>query len=286
VFCVAAVETVVRELEAKDDVLDEDDAKSADEDGLADREGREDNDEENLLPPEENEDIEDLGGNDEGDLSEVEAARMMEKMRLAEVEDDDFEKAFRSVMQDSIDAAKLSTVSSKTVDVNMARPAVLPKPKNVFASYSGDDYDGENTEVSTKAVPFKMLSRDGRGKVEARQLLIPEDSQMALRLAKAEALKREEKMRLKQRILQLDSQAEDDLEESDASARRNIMLVARTGRDKGQIRQISNQAEKAEVKDLNLSDFLAESSAAERRRFDELNGRSLQQNSTAGRGRW
>eukprot|EP00601_Ochromonadales_sp_CCMP2298_P029516 CAMPEP_0173333230 /NCGR_PEP_ID=MMETSP1144-20121109/4763_1 /TAXON_ID=483371 /ORGANISM="non described non described, Strain CCMP2298" /LENGTH=1288 /DNA_ID=CAMNT_0014278143 /DNA_START=84 /DNA_END=3950 /DNA_ORIENTATION=+ len=166
--------------------------------------------------------------------SEQIAARMMEKLRIAE-EDDEFESAFKHVMQESV-----SAVSAKSSDLNkMVIPAVLPKPKNAYARPQDDDglFDREMAEMleetgprgqAPKGITFKLLSRDSKGRFETRQLQLPEDSSMALKLAKAEEQQRAEKQYLKERVLQLEQlAAETELGGVEAEHARQNAVAAR-----------------------------------------------------------
>lgn len=56
-----------------------------------------------------------------------------------------------------------------------------------------------------KAIPFTLLSRDTRGRFEARQLLVPKENTIAVKLSLAEEAQRREKEILKQRVLELES---------------------------------------------------------------------------------
>ena len=51
------------------------------------------------------------------------------------------------------------------------------------------------------AVTFKLLSRDNKGRIEARNLLVPEDSRMVMMIQQNKDSEREEKQRLKERVL-------------------------------------------------------------------------------------
>ena len=51
------------------------------------------------------------------------------------------------------------------------------------------------------AVTFKLLSRDGKGRVEARNLLVPQDSPMVMMIQQTKDSEREERQRLKERVL-------------------------------------------------------------------------------------
>jgi len=67
-------------------------------------------------------------------LSELHAKQLMEKLRIIE-EDDEFDLAFRAVLQDSVS----SVASSKNNLDKMVIPAILPKPKNTFRLQNDDD---------------------------------------------------------------------------------------------------------------------------------------------------
>lgn len=261
-----AADSAVRDFEnrkeTKRDEFDEDEQQNRDTISEDNESFSEDRIAENLLNEKGEEMVE---FEEEGTVSTEEAGRILEQMRRNEAEDDEFERAFRAVMQDSIEnAGKQSGVSSKTVDVNMARPAVLPKPKNVFSRFS--ETDDDDAEIPQRGVTFKLLSRDNKGKIETRQLLIPEENQIALRLAKAEASRIEARLRLKQQVLNLDSKLED--EESDEGDTRKAPLFSVASKDRNIVAKNSFvTGQPTEARDLNLSDFLAESNAADMRRF-------------------
>ena len=82
---------------------------------------------------------------EEEDMSEREAARMLEQMRVAE-EDEEFERAFRALVQESVESVKTVGSAKNQIGTDrMAIPAVLPKPKNLvpsrFRSGSAEDDD-------------------------------------------------------------------------------------------------------------------------------------------------
>jgi hypothetical protein len=52
---------------------------------------------------------------------------------------------------------------------------------------------------------FSLLSRDNKGRIETKQLLVPKENAMAQKLAKAEEEARLEKLKIKERTLQLHS---------------------------------------------------------------------------------
>lgn len=90
---------------------DSDDDDSSDDDSDEDDDSSDESDDDHGDEEDEDDDGEDHAGSD-SDGSEEAAARVLEKMRLAE-EDDEFERAFKSVMQESV-----SAVTVKHADVN------------------------------------------------------------------------------------------------------------------------------------------------------------------------
>lgn len=53
-------------------------------------------------------------------------------------------------------------------------------------------------------VVFKMLSRDTKGRVETKQLLVPESNPIVIKLQKSEEMMRLEKQKIKEKVLQLE----------------------------------------------------------------------------------
>eukprot|EP01038_Epipyxis_sp_PR26KG_P009687 gene9687-13040_t len=234
--------------------------------------------------------------------SEREARKMMEKLRIAE-EDEEFEKAFKNIMQESVSSAP----TAKSVDITkMAIPAVLPKPKNSFPLYrgSGEDDDGmdDDGDNKPKGLAFKLLSRDSKGRVETRQLIVSEENQMAIRLMKAEEAQRIAKQQLKERVLHLESlTAENEVDGLDPSTNQQYFgqrdtytappppaISANTMNQNPRVfNRNNNQNNGIQVNtniyrnrggrrgddmrkpadSLNLDEFLAESSAAEMRKL-------------------
>mmetsp|Transcript_4127 Transcript_4127/g.5698 ORF Transcript_4127/g.5698 Transcript_4127/m.5698 type:complete len:222 (-) Transcript_4127:109-774(-) len=122
-----------------------------------------------------------------------------------------------SSLQDSLSSAPSAASSSmKSTDLSrMAIPAVLPKPKNTTSVSMFATGDTSSTSTPASSVAFKLLSRDAKGRVEARQLLVPQTSTMAVKLQKAEEEMKIEKQRLKERVLQIESLvAEAEFEEA------------------------------------------------------------------------
>lgn len=90
-------------------------------------------DEELLRKQQAQEEMDDLAEQEQ--LSELHAKQLMEKLRVIE-EDDEFDLAFRAVLQDSVSSV---TAASKNNLDKMVIPAILPKPKNTFRLQNDDD---------------------------------------------------------------------------------------------------------------------------------------------------
>ena len=74
-----------------------------------------------------------------------------------------------------------------------------------------DNEGGENSGSSGKMV-FKLLSRDNKGRFETRNLLVPENNSMAVKVMRAKEESRLDQQRRKEQILQLDSLSESNIE--------------------------------------------------------------------------
>jgi regulator of nonsense transcripts 2 len=162
------------------------------------------------------------GGGGRGEEDE-EALKLM-RMKVIE-EDEDFEKAFRSLMLESVESAK---PTSNTVGIRggagdrMAIPAYLPPPKNIMlssrlggANEDSDDDEGSSDEEGNgggdqnkppmKTMAFKLLGRDTKGRVETRRLLIPQDTKISVKMLQSTEHQKIEKERLKEKVLLYES---------------------------------------------------------------------------------
>ena len=83
---------------------------------------------------------------------------------------------------------------------------MLPKPKNVSTRSFDDSLTSE--EPAPRGMAFKLLGRDSKGRVETRQLLVPEEAPMVTKLLKSEAERRLERQRIKEKVLQIESLSE------------------------------------------------------------------------------
>ena len=96
--------------------------------------------------------------------------------------------------------------------------AVLPKPKNVDTRFQSGEDDDEEEEIKPKGVAFKLLGRDTKGRIETRQLLVPEETPMVVKLVQSEAAAKLEKQKLKEKVLQMESLQEQELYETDRAS--------------------------------------------------------------------
>ena len=254
------------------------------------------------------------GGEGDGEISREDASRLAERRREVE-EDDEFEKAFKTLMLESVEAVKPSgaiLLKSGAVD-RMAIPAFLPPPKNVIKakgrmedeesgdSSEDDDSDNERggyektTPAPVKTMSFKLLGRDTKGRVETRQLLIPEETKIAKKLLHTDEQRKLEREKLKEKVLLYESMQAADGQNRGGSASNATPVQYLGGRDHFAGRgpnqrgvestrwQASERSAAAVVQGeaatvptgntLNLSGFLAESSAAEARRYHTSAGR-------------
>lgn len=188
----------------------------------------------------------------------------------------------------------------------MAIPAVLPKPKNILrpypASIASRQAVGDDGAASVGVV-FKVLGRDAKGRVETRQVMLPESNNLVVKLQKSEEISKMEKQKMKEKVLLLESMsAENEMdEESDLLGSAVSESVSSTrmnqnpgGRGRGRFGQSRStdpavganisrgifykrgdetDIGKRATVELNLDQFLAESSASEIRRMQDGNSR-------------
>lgn len=241
-------------------------------------------------------------GDSDAELSEANAAHLMTKLRQQEEEDDEFEKAFRNAMLESVSSAQRGdpiasgTGASASAAVGgmrvvgadrMTLPAVLPKPKNVMKSIVDEGDSDEEEDCAQKAVTptvkFKLLSRDQRGRYETREFVVNKDAAMVARLEKATEQQRLEKQRLKESVLRYE---EESVSGNGGQRKTTVPVAYLGGKDvltstkKNQTPVISTKYVKPKEtldketipsasprRDLNLNEFLAVSGEADVRKF-------------------
>eukprot|EP01035_Chromulina_nebulosa_P017897 gene17897-23514_t len=242
-----------------------------------------------------NDDDEAQNSDDEDNsFSQFEAAKLLDKLRVAEEEDEEFNKAFKSVMMESIESATRTTASTKADIDRMAIPAVLPKPKNLLRPVISPN----QTEVNSgkNGVVFKLLARDTKGRIETRQLCVPDDNNLVVKLQKSEEINRLEKQRIKEKVLLLESMNDELSFEDGGEEGGNVSSSSTRGRAGGRGRgtrpqpiiepdsnstgiqsssarmsyyRRQNIDDKKPIDTLNLDEFLAETKASDIRKLQE-----------------
>ncbi|KAF4035000.1 Up-frameshift suppressor 2 [Phytophthora infestans] len=177
-------ESIEDEEEESDD--DEDDEDEHDD------EGEEEEDEEE----EEEDDMED-DEEEEEEEDEEELLIIHDRVQKSE-EDDEFEKAFKSMMHGSTDTRK--PAARVNVD-KMAIPTVV-KSSAALAPAGSRGLLSLDANGSPDGVVFRMLRRGNKGKVEARPLVVPEASSLAQHSHRQENAGKKEQSELKRLVLQ------------------------------------------------------------------------------------
>lgn len=159
----------------------------------------------------------------EESLRRQEAVQAMERTRVR-AEEDEFDKAFKALMLESVESAKSTSGVSRFSQVDkMTMPAILPKPKNLVPTRgdnNSDSDDGSDDEalpkskVEEKRIPFKLLSRDAKGRFETRQLMVPGSSSIAVKASHQEVSQKIEREKVKEKVLLLSLSATEPLEPS------------------------------------------------------------------------
>ncbi|GMF38713.1 unnamed protein product [Phytophthora fragariaefolia] len=173
-----------------DDDDDDDDDEHDDDDQAGGDDGEEDDEED---------DDDDDDDEDEDDEDEDEEEHLIIHDRIQKTEEDEeFEKAFKSMMHGNSDTRK--PAARVNVD-KMAIPTVVKSsasltpagPRGMLSLGANGPPDG---------VVFRMLRRGNKGKVEARQLVVPEASSLAQHSHRQENAGKKEQSELKRLVLQ------------------------------------------------------------------------------------
>lgn len=207
------------EEDTDDDDDDDDEEEEHGERAHGDDEEGDDGDDDDDDDEDEEEDDDDDEDDDEEEDEEEEQLIIHDRVQKTE-EDDAFEKAFKSMMQSSADSRKL--VGRVNVD-KMAIPTVVkatgPPPSALTTGGGGGGGDGgagaaaagDSTSSALaspfggngpQGVVFRVLRRGNKGKVEARQLVVPEGSSLAQHSHRQENAGKKEQSELKRLVLQ------------------------------------------------------------------------------------
>ncbi|KAJ7557891.1 hypothetical protein O6H91_04G014000 [Diphasiastrum complanatum] len=154
----------------------------------------------------EEEETEEVMGSEEEEHVKV---KQKEKMQIDPVEEAEFEKEFRALMQESIESRKLEVRSRPTLNMMI--------PMNLFEGYrdhnriidveSGDEVDDERSGESS--VTFRVLVKKG-SKQQMKQLHIPRDSSLVQSTKQKEAAELEEKQDIKRLVLEYNEREEEE----------------------------------------------------------------------------
>lgn len=175
--------------EEEDTDDDEDDDEEHDEEEQV---GREDGEEDE----EDDEEEDDEDDDEDEDEEEEEQLIIHDRLQKSE-EDEEFEKAFKSMMHGTTDTRK----QAARINVDkMAIPTVV-KSATAPASGSRSVLPFEMTDPPDGVV-FRLLRRGNKGKVEARQLVVPEASSLAQHCHRQENAGKKEQSELKRLVLQ------------------------------------------------------------------------------------
>ncbi|KAL3662104.1 hypothetical protein V7S43_012905 [Phytophthora oleae] len=174
------------EFEDDEEETDEEDEEDEEEDAGNDSEEDEEEDEEDEEDDEEEEEDD-----------EEEHLVIHDRIQKSE-EDEDFEKAFKSMMHGTTDTRK--PAARVNVD-KMAIPTVV-KSSAALTPAGSRGVLSLNPNGSPDGVVFRMLRRGNKGKVEARQLVVPEASSLAQHSHRQENAGKKEQSELKRLVLQ------------------------------------------------------------------------------------
>ena len=195
---------------------------------------------------EEEDDDAEEGSESSDDSLEIAVRHGPQKTAAQLEEEDEFDRLFRQMQLESAETAR---AASKRTQVNLDRlaiPAILPRAKNL-------PVEGTTPAAPQNGMSFKLLSRDARGKVETRHVVIPDSADLAAKLQKRQESQREERQRNKEQVLALS-----ELEQQ------GVRRPPRTPTAIG-----GGTASRTGVSDMGLDEFLNESSMAELRAAQE-----------------
>ena len=163
--------------------------------GDEDDEDDEDDEEEDDEEEEEDDDEEDDDAADDPDF---------ERRDEKSPEDLDFERALSATMADAMAAGRRQPAASAAAADNMATPSMLRRFESPPKMLSRGGGGGPGP------IAFKMLKRGARGKLEARDLFVPTETNFASQVLKNAAAREREARELKASTYHLASRQDDD----------------------------------------------------------------------------
>ncbi|RMX62646.1 hypothetical protein DD238_007986 [Peronospora effusa] len=176
---------------------DDDDDDEHEDDYHAECDDGDEDDEDDDDEDDDDDDDDDDEEEEEEDEDEEEHFIIHDRIQKGE-DDDEFEKAFKSMMHGTSDTRK----ASARVNVDkMAIPTVV-KSSAAFTPAGSRGVMSLDSNGSSDGVVFRMLRRGNKGKVEARALVVPEESSLAQHSHRQENAGKKEQTELKRLVLQ------------------------------------------------------------------------------------
>ena len=136
-------------------------------------------------------------------------------------EEEEFERAFSSMMSESMERGRSATVNPRQILDNMMVPVGLSLPQGARSVEESEAAGGGGGAPQAPRVVLTMLKRKGTGKpgagggkIEARPLFVPDSVAIALASTRASATRAAEAEELKARTLALHAQMEEESERS------------------------------------------------------------------------
>jgi regulator of nonsense transcripts 2 len=173
-----------------------------------DLESETDSDEEHeILDDEENhgvveEDLEEEEFYSEEDELDDDAESMDEEAYMKQLEDEAFERELRRVTVEALEKGKNSAQSRGKVADSMITGSQFVRKKE-----KTEDLLRVTTLGGMEGVSFQLLKKGNKGKVEAKQLIVPKDTNLAKRAEKNDGEAARERDMLKARVLQYEAES-------------------------------------------------------------------------------
>ncbi|CAN0053333.1 unnamed protein product, partial [Choristocarpus tenellus] len=140
------------------------------------------------------------GSNEDQDVV-VHEGRSPVKTEEEDEADKEFEALLSRTMADSVEKSKIARSTTQVVMGHMAVP-MLPKNTNVRALTQ------EKPLTGGQGVQFKLIKRGNKGKLEAQQMVVPEDTSLGAQVHRNEEASREESHIIKARVLAYEANME------------------------------------------------------------------------------
>ena len=142
------------------------------------------------------------GGSDAEDEDEFD-----EEAHMQQLEEEAFERELRRLTMDALEKGK--NVSRKIVaDYMPSGSQIIKKKPGADSSKDTSGAVGSGTALGGKAgISFQVLKKGNKGKVEAKELIVPADTNLAMVATKQDDEKARERDVIKQRVLQYEAES-------------------------------------------------------------------------------